>query len=418
MKLKTLAACLVGVLALSLGQGSDGSLSLMGAAQAQEKVSPEVGKHLHAVQGLLKGGKYRDALTKLRDAEAVGSRSAGENALIERMRFAAAQGAGEPDTMVRAYEALKGAGRLGGAENLQYLEAIAGTYSRNNANAQALNWVQRYFKEGGNSAAMKAVQTRSQYMSGDMSAVIKDTLAEIHAMEKAGQAPSRDKLNLLLGAAEKAKDVNAETVGVEKLLTYYPSKEVWAAAISRVQQKKGFSDRFVLDVYRLRLATGNMRGEADYMDFSQMAAQAGYADEGMKVVEAGFAAGALGQGTNAARHQRLKDFMTKRVAAVKAASAAAVAAAKDIKNDGNALIPLGLAMAQSGDVKGGVALIEEGIDKGNLKREDDAKLYLGLAHFLGNDTAKAQAAWRGVKGTDGVGDIARLWSIHARSMKK
>lgn len=418
MKLNTLALCLVGALALSLGQGGDGSLSLVGVAQAQEKVSPEVGKHLQAVQGLLKGGKYREALNKLRDAEAVGNRSAGENAIIERMRFAAAQGAADPDTMVRAYEALKAAGRLGGAENLQYIEAIAGTYSRNNANAQALNWAQRYFKEGGNSAAMKAVQTRSQYMSGDMGAVIKDTLAEIQAAEKAGQAPSRDKLNLLLGAAEKAKDVNAETVGVEKLLTYYPSKEVWAAAISRVQQKKGFSDRFVLDIYRLRLATGNMRGETDYMDFSQMAAQAGYADEGMKVVEAGFAAGALGQGTNAARHQRLKDFMVKRVAAVKAASAAAVAAAKDIKNDGNALIPLGLAMAQSGDVKGGVALIEEGIDKGNLKREDDAKLYLGLAHFLGNESAKAQAAWRGVKGTDGVGDIARLWSIHARSMKK
>lgn len=418
MKLKTLAACMVAVLGLSLGAGGEGGLSLIGAAQAQAKVSAELGKHLTAVQGLLKGGKYKEALAKLRDAEGVANRSADENALIERMRFAGAQGAAEPDTMVRAYEALKAAGKLGGSENLQYLEAIAGTYGRINANAQALNWANRYFKEGGSSAAMKAIQTRAQFLSGDMGAVIKDTLAEISAAEKAGQAPSKEKLGLLMSAAEKAKDQNAYGLGVEKLLTYYPSKEVWAAAISGIQQKKGFSDRLVLDVFRLRLATGNMRGEPDYMDMSQTAAQAGFADEGMKVVEAGYAAGVLGQGKDADRHKRLKDFMTKRVAAVKDAHAAAVAAAKEVKSDGNALIPLGLAQAQRGDVKGGIALIEEGIAKGNLKREDDAKLYLGLAHFMGGETAKAQAAWRGIKGSDGVGEIARLWLIHSRSAKK
>lgn len=418
MKLKTLAACMVAVMGLSLGTGSDGGLSPMGAAQAQAKVSPELGKHLTAVQSLLKGGKYKEALAKLRDAEGVANRSADENALIERLRIAGAQGAGEPDTMVRAYEALKAAGKLGGNENLQYLEAIAGTYARINANAQALNWANRYFKEGGTSANVKAIQTRSQFMSGDMGAVIKDTLAEINAAEKAGQAPSKEKLGLLMSAAERGKDQNAYSLGVEKLLTYYPSKEVWAAAISGIQQKKGFSDRLVLEVYRLRLATGNMRGEADYMDMSQMAAQAGYADEGMKVVEAGFAAGVLGQGKDAARHQRLKDFMVKRVATIKDAHAAAVAAAKEVKSDGNALIPLGLAQAQRGDAKGGVALIEEGIAKGNLKRDDDAKLALGLAHYLGGETAKAQAAWRSVKGTDGAAEIARLWVIHTRSAKK
>lgn len=418
MKLKTLAACMVAVLGLGLGTGAEGGLSLIGAAQAQAKVSPELGKHLTAVQGLLKGGKYKEALARLRDAEGVANRTADENALIERMRFAGAQGAAEPDTMVRAYEALKAAGKLGGSENLQYLEAIAGTYARNNANAQALNWAGRYFKEGGNSAAMKAIQTRAQFLSGDMAAVIRDTLAEIAAAEKAGQAPSKDKLGLLMSAAEKAKDQHAYGVGLEKLLSYYPSKEVWAAAISGIQQKKGFGERLVLDIYRLRLATGNMRGEADYMDMSQMAAQAGFADEGMKVVEAGFAAGVLGQGKDAARHQRLKEFMVKRVATVKDAHAAAVAAAKEVKSDGNALIPLGLAQAQRGDAKGGVALIEEGLAKGNLKREDDAKLALGLAHFLGGESAKAQAAWRSVKGSDGVADIARLWVIHARSAKK
>ncbi|MBB5203839.1 hypothetical protein HNQ51_001132 [Inhella inkyongensis] len=415
MKLNTLVACMVGVMALSLGTGSEGSLGFSSAA-AQEAVRPEIGKHLKDVQAMLKAAKYREALAKLREAEAVGGRTAGENVLIERLRLAAAQGAGDGDSMVRAYEALKAAGKVGGGENLQYLEAIAGTYSRVNENAKALTWANRYFKEGGNSAAMKAVVTRSQFMSGDMGAIIKDTVAEIHADEKAGRAPSKEKLGLLMSAAERAKDSNAYSLGLEKLLQYYPGKDVWAAAISGAQQKKGFSDRYVLDLFRLRFLSGNMRGEADYMDYSQMAAQAGFADEGLKAVEAGYAAGVLGQGASAERHKRLKDFMLKRVADAKAGFAAAEAAAKDPR-DGNALIPLGLALAQRGDAKGGVKLIELGIEKGNLKNEDAAKLALGQAQLLAGEMSKAVASFRGVKGTDGSAEVARLFSIHARSKK-
>lgn len=416
MKLNTLVACLVGVMALSLGNGSDGRLGLA-SAQAQATVRPEVGKHLKDVQALLKGGKYKEALNKLRDAEAVGGRTADENALIERMRLAAAQGAGDGDSMARAYEALKGAGKLGGAENLQYLEAVAGTYSRANDNAKALAWANRYFKEGGNSAAMKAVVTRAQFMSGDMGPIIKDTLAEIAAAEKAGQVPSKEKIGLLMNAADKAKDQNSYNIAVEKLLAYYPEKSVWAAAISSVQAKKGFADRYVLDLFRLRYQSGNMRGAEDFMEYSQMAAQVGYADEGLKVVEAGYAAGVLGQGKDGDRHKRLKDFMVKRVADVKGRFDADVAAAKEPK-DGNGLIPLGLALAQRGDAKGGVALIELGLEKGKLKNEDAAKLALGQAQLLAGEGRKAQATFRSIKGTDGSGDVARLFAIQAGQAKK
>jgi hypothetical protein len=172
-----------------------------------------------------------------------------------------------------------------------------------------------------------------------------------------------------------------------------------------------------LDILRLRMVSGNMRGEADYMELAQLAGGNGFPEEGMKAVEAGFAAGALGTGKEAVRHQRLKDFMAKKVADAKAGHAAAEKAARDTR-DGNGLIPLGLQVAQRGDAKAGAAMIEEGIAKGNLKREDDAKLYLGLAHFMAGDAAKAQAAWRSVKGADGSADLARLWSIYARQAKK
>ena len=50
---------------------------------------------------------YREALAKVRDAEAVGARNANETYLIERMRLAAASGAGDAETAARSYEALR-----------------------------------------------------------------------------------------------------------------------------------------------------------------------------------------------------------------------------------------------------------------------------------------------------------------------
>lgn len=415
--LKTVVAVAVGVLALTLNSAPGAEFGFS-QARAQEGVRKEVGTPLTEASKLYKAGKYREALAKVRDAEGVSSRTAAENNAIEGMRVAAASGAGDADSMVKGFEALKASGKLGQAQQLNMMESIAGTYLRNKDNAKALSWAQRYFKEGGNSAGMKQVMSNAQFLSGDMSATIRDTMEEIAADERAGRAPPKDKLNLLLFAAQKKGDAGAESLATEKLLNFYPDPKLWAQILGSLPQKKGFAtDRFQLDLYRLRLATGNMREANDYMEMAQLAAQSGVPEEGKKVVDKGLAAGVLGQGAEGARHKRLADLMVKKIGENKAAVAANEKAAQEAK-DGNAFITLGLENAFGGDAKKGAAQIEEGISKGSLKRPEDAKLYLGLAYFLGGDNTKAQAAWRSVKGTDGSAELARLWSIHARSAKR
>ncbi len=417
MKFKTLATVAIGTAAFVFGSAPNGEFGFATAQAQAESVRPEVGKHLRDASALIKANKFKEALAKVREAEAVGGRTAAENYNIEGMRMAAASGAGDADSMVKGFEALKASGRLSAPDQLRYMEAIAGTYLRNKDNAKALSWAQRYFKEGGNSATMKQVLTNAQYLSGDMSATIKDTLEEIAADEKAGRTPAMDKLNLLLSAALKKGDASAEALATEKLLNFYPRKELWAQVLGGLQQKKGFSSRFALDVYRLKSATGNLSNANDYMEMAQLAAQAGYPEEGKLIVDRGLAANVLGQGAEGARHKRLLDLMVKRIAEAKLALPEAERVANEAK-DGNALVQLGLAASFRGEFAKGVKLIEQAIAKGDLKRPDDAKLYLGLAQSMAGETSKAQATWRGVKGTDGVADLARLWVIQTRAAKR
>ncbi|MDM4765747.1 hypothetical protein [Pelomonas sp. SE-A7] len=414
MKLKTLAAAAVGAAAFVIGATPEGGLGFVQAHAQADSVRPEVGKVLKDAQALLKANKSKEALAKLREADAIGSRTAAENNAIEGTRFSAAQQAGEGEAMAHAFEVIKP--RLSGAQQLQYTEAIANIYLRANNSAKALEWINRFFAAGGNSPSAKQIQMAAQFKSGDMAAVLKDLMADIAADEKAGRAPTKEKLGNALYAAQKQRDGNAEARITEKLLNFYPSPDLWTQVLGGLTQKKYFSDKYTLDVYRLKLVTDNIRKADDYMEMAQLAAQAGYPDEGKKIVDKGIAAGVLGQGTEGARHKRLADLLVKKINDAKAGAAEAEKVAAESK-DGTPLVSLGLATAFRGDTLKGTQLIKAAIEKG-VKSTDDAYLYLGLAYYNGGDTAKAQSAWNhAAKGNNAAGELARLWQVKARSSK-
>ncbi|HEY4067066.1 MAG TPA: hypothetical protein VGM74_09245 [Burkholderiaceae bacterium] len=384
---------------------------MMGAAHAQGALRPELGKPLQAAQEMIKAGKYREALGKVREADAVGGKSAAENLMIERMRLAAASGAGDADTAAKSFETVAPA--VPAPDKLRMIESIAGTYYRAKDYAKAQQWYQRYFREGGTNAANRTLLIQTQYLSGDFAGVSKELTADIQASERAGAAPSEDRINMLMNAAVRQKDVAGETFALERLVTYYPKKDYWVTLLSRLQAKPGFSDRLTLDTYRLSLATGSMTAGADYSEMAQLALQAGSGAEARQVVDKGFAAGALGTGAEADRSKRLRDLIAKRNAEAQATAVADEKAALAAK-DGNDLVTIGFNHVFEGQKPQGIALMQQGIAKGGLKRPEDAKLHLAIAELMAGDGAKAQALLKTVSGNDGTGDLARLWALYAR----
>ncbi|MBC8055152.1 MAG: hypothetical protein H7Y61_01080 [Rhizobiales bacterium] len=386
---------------------------VMGAAQGQA-MRPEVGKPLQAAEALIKSGKYREALAKVREADAVGGKSGAESTMVERMRLAAASGAGDADTAARSFDALGGS--MSGAEKLRTIESIAGSYYRAKEYAKAQQWYARYFREGGTSSANRTLMVQTQYLSGDFAGASKELMAEIQAAERSGATPSEDRINLLMNAAVRQKDVNGEAFALERLVTYYPKKEYWVTLLARLQRKPNFSDRLSLDTYRLSLATGSMTAANDYSELAQLALQAGSGAEAKQVIDKGFAAGVLGTGPEAERHKRLRDLVNKRIDEAKKTQADDEKTALAAK-DGNDLLTIGMNQVYEGQKAKGLQLMQQGISKGGLKRPEDAKLHLGIAQLQAGENAKAQATLKTVSGADGTADLARLWSLYARRAK-
>jgi len=378
-----------------------------------QSVRPEVGKPLQQASDLLKAGKAREALAKVREADAVSGKTPAEQLMIDRMKAAAAQRAGDTAAAIQALEAMLNSGKLSGPEQAQTAEMLAFAYSQQKDWPRTNQWVQRALAAGGNSAQLKQLQAYAQSQSGDYAAIAKEAQAAVAAAEQAGRKPDEGDLLRLADAQQRTGQTQARAATLDKLLANYPKKEYWAILLGQLPRKSGFSDRFSLDLFRLRLATGNLIKTDDFMEMAQLSLQAGYPTEGKAVIEKGFASGALGTGAEAERHKRLRELALKQEAETKESierQAQEAAAAKD----GNALVHVGYIYVTMGQYDKGIGLIEQGLAKGGLKRPEDAKLHLGMALLQsGKNKGKAVQTLRSVQGNDGAADLGRLWAVYA-----
>ncbi len=387
-------------------------MAALPAAYAQEKVRPEVGKPLQQAQELLKGKRYKDALSKLREVDSVSGKTPNESFQIEWTRANAALGAGENDTAAKAFEAVINSGKAPANAQLSIIDTLVKLYANNKDYAAALKWGNRYYKEGGTNPQIRTQMIQAHFQSGDFANAAKESLADVNADEKAGRTPSEEKLQLLANSYLRQKNNAGYSATIEKMLNYYPKKSLWANVISGVQRKPGFSDRLALDVYRLQLATGNLSSTNDFMEMAQLALQGGFAAEGKKIIDDGYANGSFGKGAEAERHKRLKDLAEKRLADAKKLMAGGQEENEaNAAKDGNALVTLGEKLVANGQAEKGIALMEAGIKKGNLRRPEDAKLHLGLAYIQAGQKSKGVQTLKTVQGNDGVADLARLWII-------
>lgn len=387
--------------------GSSGSF-------AADTLRPEVGKPLQEAQAALKARNYREALSDVDAAEKVGGLTAYESYIVNRMRAAAATGAGQSAVAIKAYEAALASPQMPAAEKLQTYDVVAKlAYSAKNY-SKATEYIKKYQAAGGNNPQTLGLLTQTLYLSNDLSGAQHELNAQLDRMAKAGQRPTENQLEMLASIAIKQKDNNAYIAALEKLVAYYPKPNYWLDLITRTANKPGFSTRLTLDLYRLKKQTGTLEKANDFMEAAQLALQAGLPGEAQQYVSLGYSKKVLGAGAEASRQQRLKDLVEKKVAEDKPALAASdkLAAAEA---SGDALVTAGLNHVGYGDAAAGVKLIEQGIKKGSLKKPDEAKLHLGYAQLIAGQKDAAARTLRTVQGSDGSTELARLYILMLRS---
>jgi len=379
-------------------------------APAADTVRPEVAKPLIAAQDAIKAKNFAEALARIKEAEAVPGRTPYETFVTDRTRGAAAVGAGDVPLALQSFDAVLASPLMPAGERAGLLQGMvelaydAKDYARVGALAE------RYAQAGGSTPYVRKLLVLAFYLGGDFTGAAAALRQQVEADEAAGRKPDEQVLRLWVASAAKMNDMPQYTLAAEHQLAHYPSPKLWTDALARLPSQPGFSERLRLDLLRLRLATGTMSQPDQFVEYAQLAQQAGLPGEAKKVLDAGFAAGALGQGTGATEHKRLQATVAKQAAD----DEKSLLAAKASPSDTNVTFSTGFALATIGQFDKGLPLMEAAAAKGGLRNPAEASLHLGVAYFGAGQRDKALTTWKTVQGSDGSADLARLWSVLAR----
>jgi tetratricopeptide (TPR) repeat protein len=371
-------------------------------AYAAETLRPEVGKPLQEAQQLMKQGKNKDALAKLRELDKVSGKSANETYLIERTRAGAASSAGDYDAAAKSFEYLIGSGKLSASEKAQMSKGLIGIYMRSGDLNKANAAIQAQLKDH-DDPELRAYLLQNYYKQGNTAALE----TELRNAEKNGRM-TEDQLGMLANVQLKKNDKAGYVNTIEKLAANYPKAQYWTDLLNRVQGKPGFSSRLSVDVWRLKLANNLMKKPSEFMEMGQLVLQAKAPAEAIKVIDKGYKAGALGTGPDAARHQRLKDLAEKTLADQNK-TLAADEAQMTKENDNDGLAALGYSLVQSGQTDKGLKMMEAAVKAGGLKYPEDVKLHLGEAYAVAGKKQQAISTLKTVGGKEGTAELARYF---------
>ena len=374
---------------------------------APDPLRPEVLGPIKEAQDLTEAKKYPEAMAKL-DAIKVENPTAGESYAIDITRLKVASLTSNDAVMLETLPRVLASGKLKPAEQLNLTGALADKLFHKGDYAEAANWAQRYFKEGGKDPQMHNLLIHAYYLSNDFAHASTELNADIAAEESAGVAPTKNQLDILVSIAVKQDNKDAIVAAMEKYLAVLPRKDYWENLLNIVHQRPNFSKRLVLDLYRLKLSLGIVKTSGEFLDLADEALRAGYSAEAKKVLEAGHAAGVLKDG---GEYEKSMAKATKSAADDMKTLAQTESEVKKNK-DGLGLVNVGYTYVINDQFEKGLALMEQGLNSPNIKRPDEAKLHMATAYVLAGRNEEAIKAFNSVHGSDGTADLAHYWVLH------
>jgi tetratricopeptide (TPR) repeat protein len=377
-----------------------------------DTVRPELFKLLDptAVKQLMAEKKYADVQARITQAEAFPAKTPYETYVLDRMKIALGSATGNDAMTTSALEAVIASGRLPAQDQSEFTLALGNLYYNAKNYPKAIEVFKRYQKESTTPAKATPALVRAYYLSNDFATARDLLVPQVAATEKAGQPPSLEDLRLLASAAAKLKDNATYLSTMEKLVALYPSDDYWTDLLHRMQTKPGYNQAHEIDVLRLESVALKAMAPEEYVELAELDLATGFPTEAKKVIDAGYAAGVLGTGSNAAKHKQLRDKATKGAADDAKNIASGEASAAKAK-DGAGLVNLGYAYVTMDQFDKGLPLMEQGIAKGIAKRPEDAKLRLGAAYAMAGRKAEATKTLQSVKGDDGGTDLAKYWML-------
>jgi tetratricopeptide (TPR) repeat protein len=406
--------------ALFLGIASVGALS-MGvtavAVAAEEKkptVSKAAAKPLKAAQEAMEAKNYPEALAKLKEVQGMSGLQPYDLHLMNEMFGFVYVRTGDYPEAAKSLEASLNDGFMEASEQPQRVKALAQVNYQIKNYDKAIEFGNRAVKDGYADDDMYTLVSQAYYIKGDYKGALKFVNDYVDKQIKEGKTPKEQPLQLIMSSCVKLQDADCTTHALERMVEYYPKPEYWQNIVySLLQSQTTGQDRSMLNVYRLASEVDALKRPDDYTEMAQLAIEQGSPGEAVRILEKGFAKNVFTEQRDKERNQRLLESAKKQSATDQASL---TKLEKDVASSktGDKDVSLGLAYLSYEQYPKAVNAISNGLQKGGVKNEGEARLLLGIAQLKAGNKAEAQKTFEQVKGNPTLERLANLWTLHSK----
>jgi tetratricopeptide (TPR) repeat protein len=376
----------------------------VGTAHAQKapKLSPAVIKSLKPAQDAIQAGNNDEGIA-LAEKALADSKTPYDQEMSLRIKMAGHAGkkdfAGYAATVEKLLELNPES--LTPEERGRFYKQLSQINFQNKDYAKVQQWASKWAESGGGAEAYEILA--ASFL------IQKDCKNGIGPLEKSieGKEPTEQQLRQLNFCYFQNGDKPKRAAVMEQLATKFPKRDYFIDLMN-MYQDEGADNRAMLNFYRLGLERDWLAREAEFLEYADMALEAGAPAEAQSAYEAGAKKGAVAGGERA---NRIKTQSKQLTAEDRKTIAALDKEAKAGKN-GEADVKVGLAYLGLGEYQKAVEATQRGLQTdriGKVKRVDDAWMQLGIAYTeLGNRAAAVKAFQEAAKDPR-MAKAADLW---------
>lgn len=411
-----LAVCALGLAAVSTAApAADKKATEQEAAAPAPQFSKGFQKGAGKVQKLVQEQKWAEVLEGLKPLEALEGLTPDDRNVIFSWKLQALRGTGDEAGINAFLEQHLASGHALPNQVGPIHQQLAAWYNKQKDGEKTRYHYQKFIENTPDASAQEYETLGRLYFQADQNADAVIWLGKaIETAAAAGEKPKELWYQLLDQAFVELADNSRRLANLEALVKQYPKSEYYTRVLALYLQGSGDDKVLMLHAYRLVMHDTGLETVGQYLSYADLAISVGSPGEGERALQKGMAAGVV---PDAGSNQQL-------LAEAKAAAARdrrdlpkdAATAAKGTNGEVDAKI--GLGFYSIGQPQQAVESIRRGLQKGGVKRVDDAQLTLGaaLAELGRYDEARAAFAKAAEAAGAGswMGRMAGLWDAYVR----
>jgi hypothetical protein len=383
-------------------------------AAETKQVSHTIGKEMTAAQKALQAGQWAEALKSLDEAEAKSGITPFDKFKIHDLKGYAEFKLAKYKEAEADYEAALAAGQYTPEETARTTNLLFRVAAQNQQYAKAIE----YGKQVTDSPTAKPddfnIMAQLYYLQKDCKNTVAWADKSLAASKKVGETPKENTYQFKLQCASDAGD----TAGMEGPLVdliRLTNKTTYWNTFLRLERQDERDDHNLLMIYRVMYNTNAMNADTDYIEMAQLLGDAALPGEAAAVLSKAMSNGIVKDEHKERTARLLKSLQDRADADKKGLPQQEAEAGKSAS--GELSVKLGEVYYGFGDYQKAADAIAQGLQKGNIKHQDEAYVYQALADAQLKNYAEAKKAIANLKSVPNIGPrVLKVWELYGATL--